>query len=81
MTYNIGGVTVHGEQPSNVISVAFGRKVTDGGKARIKARRDVLGLSDGAPDYQVDSDSLVMLHADVVDTSPCEMGQDSGDCA
>lgn len=40
MTYQVGGVTVQGDEPSNIIYAAFTPKVVDGGKARILAFRD-----------------------------------------
>lgn len=47
----------------NVVVLAFGRKATDGGKARIKARRSLIFPQEGACD-------LSMREAD---TAPCEM--------
>lgn len=44
MSYLVGGVLVHGDEPCNVIFGLFGKKPADGGKARIKARRAVLNL-------------------------------------
>lgn len=43
----------------------------DGSKARIRRRREAIGLDAGNTARSVDD--LVMLEADVVDTSPCEM--------
>lgn len=63
MTYRIGDVEMQGSEPSNVIHAVFGRKVTDGGRARIKARRDRLFAGEG-------SCELSMREAD---TAPCEM--------
>jgi hypothetical protein len=70
MTYRIGEVAVQGSEPETSIVVAFTRQ--DGGRHRIRRRRERLGLSMAASE-PVPADSLVMLRADVVDTSPCEM--------
>lgn len=39
MTYRIGELELQGNEPSNVVHLVFGRKTTDGGKARIMAHR------------------------------------------
>lgn len=39
MSFRIGELEVQGIEPSNVVHLVFGRKTTDGGKARIMARR------------------------------------------
>lgn len=39
MTYRIGELELQGQEPSNVVHLVFGRKTTDGGKARIMAHR------------------------------------------
>jgi hypothetical protein len=51
---------------SNVIALAFGRKTTDGGKARITARRRLIFPQEGACD-------LSMREADTApsETDPC----------
>lgn len=63
MSYRIGGVEMQGSEPSNVIHAVFGRMTTDGGKARIKARRHLLFNPEAACD-------LSMREAD---TAPSEM--------
>jgi hypothetical protein len=50
----------------NVVVLTFGRKTTDGGRARIMSRRKVVYPSD-----LINVDDLVMLRGD--DTAPCEM--------
>jgi hypothetical protein len=59
MAYRIGGVTVQGDEPSNVIHAAFTPKVVDGGKARIQRRRARCDLT--------------MDHADPEDTRLSEL--------
>lgn len=49
---------------------------TDGGKARIQRRRAALNLSE-----PFKADDLTMDHADPVDTAPCELCGQTGDCA
>jgi hypothetical protein len=78
MAYQVGGVTVQGDEPSNVIYAAFTPKVADGGKARILRRRvalscsaDALGLK--APDGFRFREDLTMERADPEDTRPSEM--------
>jgi hypothetical protein len=56
---------------SNVIVLAFGRKTTDGGKARITARRYLILREEGACD-------LSMREAD---TAPCEYSAPAWDPA
>lgn len=72
MTYQVGGVTVQGDEPSNVIYAAFTPKVGDGAKARILRRRRTLGL-----EYMFHGstlpDDLAMGHADPEDTRPSEL--------
>lgn len=77
MTYRIGGVEMEGEKPVNVIEAVFGRKVTDGGKARIKRSRE-LWISVSAQPVRDIADDLVMDHAD---TAPCEYVAPDHDCA
>jgi hypothetical protein len=65
MTYCIGELELQCKEPSNVVHLVFGRKITDGGKARLQRRR-LLFAHEGSSD-------LSMVSADVVDTSPSEM--------
>jgi hypothetical protein len=65
MTYQVGGVTVEGDQPSNVIVLAFGKKVTDGGRARITRRRTQCDLTMDHVDNGMPSD--VAYHAPETD--------------
>lgn len=39
MSFRIGELEVQGTEPSNVVHLVFGRKTTDGGRARIMSRR------------------------------------------
>jgi hypothetical protein len=73
MAHEVDGV-VQGNQPSNVIPVAFGRKTTDGGKARIRSRREKMGLSSPRDDLKMD-------HADLADYMPSEYCAPPHDCA
>ena len=83
MSYRIGELNVQGQsQPTNVIELAFGRKTTDGGKARIRRRRAVLfdaGHTASSVDdliaasFREPIGDLVMLRADVSYTSPCDL--------
>jgi hypothetical protein len=54
-----------------VINVTFGLKPSDGGKARIRRRREALALSAKAILAQVDD--LVMHTADPEDTRPSDL--------
>ncbi len=60
---------MQGSEPGNVIHAVFGRKTTDGGKARIKRQRDMKFRLLGVPTRDI-ADDLLMDH---VDTAPSEM--------
>lgn len=64
MTYEVGSVTIQGEQPTNVIQAVFGRKTTDGGKERILRRRGNFRFSLPAVPTRNTCDDLAMDHVD-----------------
>lgn len=76
MSYLVGGVLVHGDEPSNVIFGAFGQKPSDGGKARIRERRAALNLSEP---FTVDD--LRMDHVDSGMPSDSPYLAPADDCA
>lgn len=69
MPHLIGNVEMQGE-PCKVVQLLPEPKVLPPYKSRFRRRREALGLA--APSSEPVAD-LVMLRADVVDTSPCEM--------
>jgi hypothetical protein len=78
MPYFIGDVEMQGNQPidaHNVIRVAFTPKTTDGGKARIKRRREHMRMMFGEP--VIDKADDILMHP--VDTSPSEMNPAQAD--
>lgn len=72
MTYEVGSVTIQGEQPTNVIQAVFGRKTTDGGKERILRKRDNYKMRIPSAPITDHRDDLMMDHAD-----PSDMPSDS----
>jgi hypothetical protein len=68
MPYCIGKLELQGKEPSNVVHLVLGRKTTDGGKARIMARRGRIGRSEGTCD----------LSMRAADTSPSETDPGAG---
>jgi len=64
VTDNVGTVEVQGEQPSNIINVAFTPKQTDGGKARILRKRDNFRFRIPSEPTVNRCDDLTMDHAD-----------------
>jgi hypothetical protein len=53
---------------SNVVTLSFGRTYTDGGRARIRRRRDVLGAAEVAM-LPIVEDNFARDHA------PCDYGR------
>jgi hypothetical protein len=70
MSYRVGELEVQGQEPSNVVHLAFRKKTTDGGKARIMSRR-LVSQQEGVCD-------LSMREAD---TAPCEYSAPAWDPA
>lgn len=59
---------------SNVVTLSFGRTYADGGKARIRRRRDVLGAAEVAM-LPIVEDNFARDHA------PCDYVAPDHDCA
>ena len=57
----------------DVINATFGRMPEDGGKSRIRRRREALALAISAKAILAQVDDLVMHTADLEDTRPSEL--------